>query len=320
MDGYLTDPFIQKLPDNLKASWLPGKSAFSDFYNSISRGSFQVAVSDKNFVDFIEALKINEPELAKSILSLESSGKLRSVSIDSIIPNEFNIPGIRKSAKKQICGGLNVPADTIFHDIFENRDSREKISDSIKKPLFLEVDLTDGTIEYLFSERSFSLNIGDTFNWARFISAYSLPFNRIRILDPYLYNNADNVDLGGLLNALTKNCGNVTIEIISREDKKSIAKVYHELHSIKNKNVDIRLYKQLSDVSDTFHKRLIWTDYWVLFAERGFDFLMLKKGLGEVKKETNLFLTGKYASKESIWHQTETNWQDYLNEAVVVSQ
>jgi len=318
MDGYLTDPFVQKLPANLKASWIPGNSAFSDFFKSVSRGFLQVAVADEHYFQFIYDLKKNEPELAKSLISLESSGKLRAVHINSSIPDELNISGIRKSVKKQISGGLNIPTDTIFHDTFEHHDLRERISDSTKKPLFLEIDITDGTIEYLFRERSFNLNVGDTFNWARFISEYTLPFKRVRILDPYLFKNVTNVDLNGLLSTLVKKSEKISIDIISNGDEKQIGKVKAELNSINNFKADVRLYNQLSDVSDIFHKRLIWTDYWVLFAERGFDFLKLRKGLGEVKKETNLFLTGKYASKDSIWHQIDNNWQDYLAKAELI--
>lgn len=319
MDGYLTDLFIQKLPANLKASWLPGNSAFSDFFRSVSRGFLQVIVSDENFLHFIEDLKKNEPELANSLISLKSSGKLRAVHVKSSIPDELNISGIRKSVKKKISGGYNIPTDTIFHDSFEHPESRERISNSTKKPLFLEIDLTDGRIEYLFREQSFSLNVGDTFNWSRFFSAYTLPFKTIRILDPYFYKNTAKVDLSGLLSSLTKKNNDVLIEIISKGDKKQIDRFKAELNSIKNFKADVRLYNQLSDVSDTFHKRLIWTDYWTLFAERGFDFLKLQRGLGEVKKETNLYLTGKYASRESIWHQVENNWQKYLMEVQEVS-
>lgn len=319
MDGYLTGPFIQKLPDNLKASWLPGKSSFSDFYKSVSRGYLQVAVSDEYYFQFIIDLKKKEPELAKSLISLESSGKLRAVHVNFSISEKLKISGIRTSTKKHISGGLNIPSDMIFHDTFEQVHLREKISNSTNKPLFLEVDLTDGTIEYLFRERSFNLNIGDTFNWARFIDAFRLPFKSIRILDPYLFRNTSKVDLGGLLSSLSKKNDDVLIEIISNGDKKQINKFKAELNSIKNFKADVRLFNQLSDSgSNTFHRRIIWTDYWVLLAERGFDFLKLRKGLGEVKKETNLFLTGKYASKDSIWYQIENNWQNYLKEVELI--
>jgi len=172
--------------------------------------------------------------------------------------------------------------------------------------------LTDGTTEYLFRERSFSLNIGDTFNWPRFINQFVLPFNRIRILDPYLYKNASKVDLKGLLIALIKKNKEAKIEIISNGEKHQIEKVYDEITSISGFKSDLSLYKQASDVSNIFHKRVIWTDYWVLFAERGFDFLKLQTGSGEVTKETNLYLTGKYASRKSIWHQIDDNFSEYL--------
>ncbi|MCC5905133.1 MAG: hypothetical protein JJU13_02925 [Balneolaceae bacterium] len=318
MDGFLSDPFIKKLPGNLKASWLPGKSAYSVFYKSISRGYLQVAASDENFITFIEDLRKTEPELAKALISLESSGKLRTVQIDTSLPKELNVSGIRISEKKHISGGFTIPTDTIFHDQFDNPDSRQKITDATQKPLFIEHDLSEGTIEYLFNERSFCLNIGDTFNWARFIIDYALPFKKIRILDPYLYKNIDNVDLNGLLKTVTKKSDCASIEIISNGSEKQIAKFKNELIAISGLKADIRLYNQLSDVSDTFHKRLIWTDFWVLFAERGFDFLKLERGLGTVKKETNLFLTGKYAAKNSIWYQLVNSWQGYLDKCTEV--
>lgn len=319
MDGYLTDPFFTNLPDNLKASWLPGNSCFSDFYKSLSRGSFQAAVSDEHYFKIVNALKNKEPELAKALISLESSGKLRAVQVNSAIADELKISGLRKSIKEQISGGINTPTDTIFHDDLEHQDLKGKISVSTERPIFLEIDLTDGTIEYLFRERSFNLNIGDTFNWARFISAYTLPFKKIRILDPYLYKNASKMDLGGLLKSLIKKSGDFSLEIISNGDEKQIENVKAEINSIKNFNGDVQLYNQLSDVSKIFHKRVIWTDYWVIFAERGFDFLKMEKGLGEVTKETNLFLTGKYASKNSIWYQVENNWQNYLDEVELIT-
>lgn len=318
MDTYLTDQFLNKLPENLKASWLPGKSSFSDFYKSISRGFFRIAVSDNNFLQFIDELKKNEPELAKALLSLESSGKIRAFHIDSAISDELNISGIRKGYLRQLNGGFKIPTDTIFHDLFENRDSRDKITNKTKKPIFIEADLTDGTIEYLFREKSFNLNIGVNFNWAKFLNSYTLPFQKIRILDPYLYKNVDKVDLSGLLKTITNKSSFASIEIISSGDKKQIEKFKSVLNSISGLNANLTLYCQKSDVSDTFHKRLIWTDYWVLFAERGFDFLKLNKGLGVVKKETNLFLTGKFAAKDSIWYQLENNWQDYLNAVKIV--
>lgn len=323
MDGYLTKPFINNLSSNLKASWMPGKNAFSDFYKSIAKGAMKVAVSDENFMKVIESLNEVEPELAKALLSLESGGKIQSVNIDATIPSELNISGIRKSIRRSISGGVKVPTDIIFHDFFDNLEARGKISAVLKKPLFLEIDLVDGKIEYLFRERSFNFDIGDAFSWARFVSGYALPFQRIRILEPYLYKNVTDVDLSGLLKTLTKNSHNPIIEIISRGKESEIIKIKDELESIENLNADIRLYNQLSDVSSLFHKRVVWTDYWVLLAERGFDFLKPKKehrrGLGEVKLENNLFLTGKYASKKSIWHQVNKNWEEYITKADLIT-
>jgi len=140
MDGYLTDPFIKKLPANLKASWLPGKSAFSDFIKSVSTGALQIAVSDEYFVIFLEKLKKDEPELAKSLVSLESSGKLRAVHVDSSIPDELNIPGIRTSIKKQISGGHKIPTDLVFHEAFLETINREtKLLKPQKNQLFLKL-------------------------------------------------------------------------------------------------------------------------------------------------------------------------------------
>jgi hypothetical protein len=319
MDGYLTDPFLHNLPENLKASWLPGDSAFSDFYKSISKGWFQVAVSDESFLDFIETLRSKEPELAKSLIELMAGGKLRSVQINSEIPDELNITGIRKSVKSKISGGLNLPADTIFHDVLESTELREKVVMATLKPLFLESDLTEGKIEFLFRERSFSLNIGDTFNWARFISNYVFPFQNIIILDPYIYKDAKKIDLAGLLRVLTKESENPSIDFISIGDEEQILKVINEIKSNKDLKAEIRFYRQLSDTSNTFHKRVIWTDYWALLGERGFNFVKIKKGMGKIIKETNLYLTGKYASKRSIWHQTRDNWSSYLEEVELVN-
>jgi hypothetical protein len=82
---------------------------------------------------------------------------------------------------------------------------------------------------------------------------------------------------------------------------------------------ELILYDQKSDHSNRFHKRAIWTDWWVLQSDRGFNFLSEgPHGKKQVQRENNLFLTGKYASKSSLWNQINNQWESYLEDCVIV--
>lgn len=323
MDGFFSTPFLRKYPSSLKASFLNSRGLYADLNKSISKGHLQIGVHKGAFLSLIDEIEVEEPDLAKKLISLEAAGKIKPEEIVNKIPSSLKPLAVRKSILKKISGAYLLDTDTLFHDTMEQEDWKGLITIEGKKPVFLDEDLSSGAIEFLFRERSLYLNIGDEFNWSRFIHPYVLPFKKIRILDPYLYVHILQTGLSGLLKTLIKKSkhGRVRIEIISDLTKNDRRKdevlkiVKDELEEVNQCTVDLALFDQKGDVSNLFHKRLVWTDFWTLYTDRGFDFLKLEPGRGMVKRENTLFLSGKYASDESVWHQVESNWDVYLSKS-----
>jgi len=321
MDGYLTSPFISKFPENLKRTLFSGDTNFYDLFIAIKSGKLVAGVNGETFVGLLSQLRDTEPELFHQFHSLEQSGKLQAKKAGHGIPENLKKIALRKSVLKSIGQGYSQPAHSIFHDDVGDSEKKKEIIKKGGKPLIDNKDLDTGSVDYLFHEESIPLNIGQTFNWARFLSKYVSPFTHIRILDPYLFTNIDKTDLNNLLRALLRQCNSdkLTIEIISdleadnkwRKDE-VIEKLHRELNVPKQFRNSLHLYHQKGSGSNVFHKRVIWTNFWTLLTERGFDFLKLETGKGTVTRENTLFLTGKYSSESSLWHQIDDNWSNYL--------
>lgn len=321
MDGLFTTPFLRKYPTNLKSSYLNLSSLYSELHKSISSGNLKIGVQGEDFVDLLDDLKHAEPAIANHILALEAAGKIKGLKYAKKKPEELNSLGVRNSVLHHMNGAFSEGTDTIFHDQLDEDKWRDKIVFAGGKPLFLDKDLDKGSIEYLFKEKSFPQNKGKEFNWSRFLRPFVLPIKKVRILDPWLYKGIDNADLYGIINTLIKKSNHtVEIEIISHLTASSGSiedqvkkKVKNKLNELEGKKIKILLYNQKGSASKIFHKRVIWTDYWVILSEHGLDFLNLKPGKGTVDKENTLYMTGKYSSGDSLWYQIKNNWQRYLN-------
>lgn len=328
MDGFLTSSFIKDFPGSIKKSLFDDSTSFYELFMAIKSGRLSAGTQGDAFVSVLEVLKKNEPEFYKQFISLESSGKLSIKEGVDFIPEFFKDIKIRKSELKRISEGYYQPADIIYHDIVNENKWKKEIIETGSKPLIDNHDLQSGNVEYLFQETSIPLNQNDEFNWARFLSNYIYPFKKIRILDPFLFVNIGSTDIYNILRALIKqsNQNNLTVEIISnlsadssRKSENVLEKVRDQLNLPDRFKRSLKLYSQKGTASKIFHKRAIWTDFWVLQAERGLDFLKLETGKGTVSKENTLFLTGRYSSNDSLWHQINENWDNYLKHSKLVN-
>jgi len=327
MDGFFTTPFLSKFPDNLKSSFFLEESSYFELFKSIKKGFFITGVEKGAFIELLEELKGSEPELFKQLISLESSGKIKASEVKEEIIDVLKGIKIRKSVLRHISSGYAQKTCSVFHDSIEGSQKKQAIIKSGSKPLIDHDDLHSGRVSYLFEEKSFPQNQKDQFNWARFLKDYNYPFKRIRILDPYLYANLKDIDLNSMLKSLLRysKSEHVSIEIISNlgavqrkkdeSEEDMVQKLTAELKLPPEFADNLTLYTQRGSASPVFHKRAIWTDFWVLLAERGLDFTKLATGQGTVKRENTLYLTGRYSSKNSLWHQIDENWQTYLEKS-----
>lgn len=327
MDGFLSSSFIKEFPKKVRKTLFDDSSTYYELLLAIKAGRLIAGTQGKAFVSVLEELKNKEPELYKLFISLEASGKLTAKEVSEHIPESLKDIKIRKSVLKKIGGAYSQPADVIYHDSISDVKWKKEIIKAGRKPLVENRDLRSGDIEYLFKEISIPLNQDDEFNWPRFLSSYILPFKRIRILDPYLYVNIKGIDINNILRILLKQSitKNMSVEIISdlsadrnRKKENVLQSVWDEINLLESCKSSIKLFTQKGSASKYFHKRAIWTDFWVLHTERGFDFLNLETGNGSVKRENTLFLTGKYSSKDSLWHQINENWGNYLKHSKLV--
>ncbi|MBO6586785.1 MAG: hypothetical protein JJ953_11815 [Gracilimonas sp.] len=320
MDGFLTTAFLKSFPENVRKALFDEENNYYDLYRAIKKSLLIVGADGESLYDLLESLSDKDPEFGKSLSSLEAAGKIKARTSEDLIPDSFENIKIRKSILKSLASAYTQPADVVFHSIIEDPHWKNELMKVGYKPLVEDNDLLTAKVRHLFKEKSLPLNIGDTFNWARFLSNFVHPFKHIRIKDPYLYKNIHSIDLTGMIKALTRfsDPEQLTIEIISDLHADSNSRVEETIERIR-KMIDIpkykgclKLYTQRGSASPVFHSREIWTDFWVLNAERGFDFLKLEKGQGKVIKENKLFLTGRYSSEYSAWHQIKDNWDNYL--------
>jgi len=327
MDGFMTDEFFEKLPKNLRSILFDDSGSYFEFYRALKGGILHLGVSGEKLFTLLEELNQTDPDLSKKLISFVDSGKLKGLKTEKEIHPKIDLSGIRKGVLRQLSGCYEHDADTLIHDELEQKSWIEKLEAEGQKPLFLDENFTNGNIEYLFKEQSKFLNVGDPFNWSRFLMQYVLPFNRVRILDPFLFVNIRETDLPGILKSISKKSKHgIKVEIISDlsaqdkwTSKEVLERVQTELKDFKSSKIDIALYDQKGGGKDLFHKRVVWTDFWALYTDRGFDFLDIEKGGGTVKRENTLFISGKYASKDSVWHQIEKNWNGYLEKADLIT-
>lgn len=324
MDSFLTSPFFSKFPGNLKRTIFSDSSNYYDLFKAIKSGKMVAGLDRETFVDILSKIREKEPELFSLFNSLESAGKLQTKNADKKIHESLAKISIRKSILKSISQGYSQPAESVFHDDLDDSQKKLEIIKSGGKPLIVDDDLNSGAVSYFFHEKSIPLNRGDSFNWSRFLSSYISPFTHIRILDPYLYINVRDIDLNNMLKAMIRlsNPQSLTIEVISNLEadkkwrKEEVAeKLIKQLNLPDSFMGSLTLYHQKRSGSNVFHKRAIWTNFWTLLTERGFDFLKLETGKGTVTRENTLFLTGKYSSENSLWHQIDQNWNHYLSKS-----
>lgn len=319
----MTDSFFENLPKNLRSILFDDSGSYFDFYRALISGNLKLGVSGEKLLTLLDELNQTDPNLSKRLISFVDAGKLRGVNTEQEIHPKIELSGIRKGVLKQLSGCYEHDADTLFHDEFEQKSWKEKLETEGEKPLFLNENFNNGDIEYLFKEHSDYRNVGDLFNWSRFLLKYILPFKNVRILDPYLYVNIKETDLPGFLKTLGKKSKHgIKVEIISDlsaqdkwTSKEVLDRVQTELKKLKPSKIDVILYDQKGGGKELFHKRVVWTDYWAIHTDRGFDFSEKETGGGTVKRENTLFISGKYASKNSVWHQVDRNWEAYLRKS-----
>lgn len=325
MDGIFTTPFLRDYPGNLKVDLYNVSSIYFELHKAIGKGMLLIGTPGDDLSKLLEEIRTEEPEIAKALIAQVDAGKLKGVHVNNEVPDVLKKIVAKKSILKKMNAAFAHNADTLFHNRFEEEKWKDQIIFEGGKPVFVESDLLSGKIEFLFKEMSFPLNKEDEFNWARFLVQYVQPFRNVRILDPYLYVHIRKTGLSGILNSLVKKSKyDINVEIISnlsidsgRKPGEMLEGVREEINQIKRDGINISLYDH-SSASKIFHKRIIWTDFWILLTEHGFDFLKSDTGKSLVDKENTLFLTGKYASNDSIWHQVNNNWGDYIRKSRLI--
>jgi len=328
MDCYLTSPFMTSFPDKLKEYFLKPDNCFDQFYKSISNNNLRAGTDLNKFVELLESLKASEHEIFKAFSDLEAAGKLKTNKKTDEIPDSIRKLHIRKSVLKTIGSAFSQEADMVMHDGFEKQEWKNNIMIEGGKPVIDNSDMESGRVAFLFSEKSDTLEIGDQFSWSQFLSPYIYPFKNIRILDPYLYANFRNIRFRELIRILSSKSKNgLIVEIISDSKKgekynrnsKSEKDLMDEVISSISENVSnsirIKLYTQKTIGKDLFHARVLWTDFWNISFERGFDFLVSDASKSKVKWQNDIFITGKYASNKSTYHKISDNWNKYLEHA-----
>jgi hypothetical protein len=316
MDGYFSSSFLRGFPKKVEDNFLGQTSAFTDLLLSIERGCFQVESDSIVLNSVMEQLKEERPLIFNKIQGLISSGKINFKSTaDSIAEELMSIQGVPKSVLKQLSNAFILNTDFLIHSSFQNAKWREKILESTGKALLVDEDIKHVKTGMLFKETSFPFNIGDEFRWAEFLDRLIYPYLTIRVLDPYLYTNLNECDINNLLRQIARlsDPNKLTIQLISDLSPRNSKFTSEEIiEKLKDKvisafpELNITCYDQRNHASNVFHKRVIWTDFWVLKSDRGFDFLDRKDNSKSfISRENDLLLTGKYASRSSIWHQVK---------------
>ena len=324
MDCYLTSSFMTRFPERLRQSLLE-PNCFYDLYKSISNNCLIAGTDLLSFMELLESQKTSENEIIKVLSGLEAAGKLQTIKKTDEMPDFVRQLNIRKSVIEKIGPAFSKKADMVVHDKFEIQKWKTDIMMEGGKPVIDNHDLESGQVAFLFSEKSETLKIGADFSWDRILSPYIFPFKKVRILDPYFYANFKSIRFGELLNTLSsKSKGGLDVEIISdskvlernnrnsRREKDLMDEVIESMKQNIPNMMQIKLYSQKWQGKDFFHARVLWTDFWALHFDRGFDFLESEGSSVKVKRLNMLFQTGKYASKNNVYHEISDNWDSFL--------
>jgi hypothetical protein len=328
-DAYFTDPFLKQFPDNLLGSALSLESAFIDLYRSLQRGDLVASADGDTLLNIIEKLKSTEPELAKVLEGLETAGKIKAVKGIEEIPACFESITMPKKKRKQIACAFAQPADTVYHDELNEANKHQAFMKAGKKPLFLNAQLRNREIQFLYVERSATFNVGDPFQWVSALPPYEFPLAEIRILDPYLYKWINDIDLESMLKPLVKfSDSKVSISVISDVNASSKLKpeevkekVHKAISAINIPEVNFSLYNQKRGGGNVFHERVLWTNLWALQSGRSFNFIeTCKNGNTKVRSKNTLNYTGRYTGKQSTWYDIYSRWDELLKDSVKIER
>lgn len=318
MASFLAEPFLRKFPDNVRKSLSDPESLYLIIYDRIRNGSMPVVTLRQSFINFMQDLKKKDPEIYSCLTSLYEGKKLGMLENSNGISDALSNLTIRKSVLNEITPAANNSINTIFYDEFENKKWQEWLITALNKPLFLERQIIEGEIEFLFKNQFTNLKPGETFSIESTFSKLRLPFKKIRILDPYLYDNINHIPLYRIIKSITKKIQSVDVEIISSLEPDRSANpekikldLMNHFSSYDIKGVNITLRSQRRSGKDVFHRRVIWTDFWCLKSDQSFNFLNTNSDYKKVKMENDLNVAGKYSSKESIWHKINNDWEVY---------
>jgi len=309
---------MRKFPENVRKSLSDPQGSYLIIYDRIRNGSMPVVTVRQSFIEFMEDLKMKDPEIYSCLTSLVDDKKLCMLENSAEISKSLSNLTIRKSVLNEITPAAHNLVNTIFYDEFENNNWQEWLIKALKKPLFLDGEIRDGKVEFLFKNLFFNFKPGETFSFENTFSKLRLPIKNIRILDPYLYTNIDQIPLDRIINSITKKGQIVDIEIISSLEPDKYAnpdkikeKVLNQFSSYNFNGQNITLRSQRRSGKDVFHRRVIWTDFWCLKSDQSFNFLDKDSDYKKVKMENDLNVSGKYSSKESIWQKINADWEVY---------
>jgi len=317
MSAYFSKHFLKQLPNNIWESIIHEQNDYSHLRDSISNGFFTFLADGKVATVVLDAIRDENKDLYKIFES-----KILAEGVVHYLPLfEDNDTSTKEGLNESIAKGENV--HSVFFENIEDYSAKNKLTNKLNKPVFLDGDLKNKKIGFLFKNESITLDLNSEFDWHNFILPYLLPFHNIRILDPYLFKNIlrdDRAFFGSFLESITSASKFVEIEIISdikhcNRDEVFLKNTFQKfIAPLKTDTYRISLRTQNRTASGLFHPRVVWTDFWLLKLDSGFSFLKKSRDKNKtiINKSNPIDLYGRFAGEKTLWNDVSDKWELYL--------
>lgn len=320
MSAYFSNLFLKQLPNNIWESIIQEQNDYSRLRDSIRNGFFTFLADGKVATDVLDTLRHENRDLYRmfeSIILADGVFKYLPSSDKNHTSADSDLSGVKKS----IVNDENV--HSVYFEKLDASSGKNKLTNELNKPVFLDRDLKNQKIGFLFMNDSITFDINSDFDWYSFLKPYLLPFKRIRILDPYLFDSIlrnDRAFFDSFIESITSASRFVDIEIISdlknfKHDETFLKNTFQKfITPFETDNYRITLRTQNRAASELFHQRVIWTDFWLLKLDRGFDFLKNSRDKNKtiINKSNPVDLYGRFAATRTLWNHFFDDWGLYL--------